>query len=356
MGNAVVVLEPVAEDDKPVLVNLMQLYRYDLSEFRGYELSEHGTFIYRYLDHYWVEPGRHAFFVKVDGRLAGFALAREVDGEYEVAEFFVARRHRRGGVGRQAALLLFARLPGRWSLFHDDANEPAGRFWSQVVAQASGGGFDREQVTSSAGFVGWCYRFGFPSATPEDPDQSSSAAGLADPVEVVDYDPNWPAEFASEAARIAAALAGQVLAIEHIGSTAVEGLAAKPVIDLQVGVQNLQATPQIVAVLVALGYEYVPDFEDVFPRRRYFRKTSSGRRTHQVHLVERSDVGWWDRHVTFRDWLRAHPEDRDAYGALKRELSVKFRDDREGYTNAKSDFVSAVVAKAHQKRAEMPGD
>lgn len=164
-------------------------------------------------------------------------------------------------------------------------------------------------------------------------------------MKIVAYDLQWPVEFATEATRIADALAGQVLAIEHVGSTAVEGLAAKPVIDIQVGVRTLDATPEIVAALAALGYDYVPELEDTFPKRRYFRKPSGRRRTHQVHLVERSDADWWDRHVAFRDWLRAHPEDRDAYGALKRQLASKFRNDREAYTNAKTEFVSGILTK-----------
>lgn len=155
----VVALEPVAEEDKAALANLVQLYRYDFSEVRAYELTEHGTFVYRFLDHYWCEPGRHAFFIRVGGRLAGFALARDVGDEHEVAEFFVVRRHRRAGVGRTAALDLFSRLPGRWSLFHDSANEAASSFWERVVIHASAGVFEREDITTSAGFVGRRYRF-----------------------------------------------------------------------------------------------------------------------------------------------------------------------------------------------------
>jgi predicted acetyltransferase len=163
MDLPVAALEPVAEEDKAALANLVlvQLYRYDFSEVRAYELTEHGTFVYRFLDHYWCEPGRHAFFIRVGGRFAGFASARDAGGEHEheVEEFFVVRRHRRAGVGRTAALDLFARLPGRWPLVHDDANEAASRFWERVVIHASVGVFEREEVTTSAGIVGHRYRF-----------------------------------------------------------------------------------------------------------------------------------------------------------------------------------------------------
>ena len=167
-----------------------------------------------------------------------------------------------------------------------------------------------------------------------------------DPVEIVDYDPRWPDSFASEAARVLLALSGHVIGVEHIGSTAVEGLVAKPVIDMQVGARSLDSTDEIVAALTAIGYAYVPELEQVFPARRYFFKMEGSRRTHQVHLVERSNSEWWDRHIAFREWLRAHPEDRGAYGAMKRRLATTHRHDRDGYTNAKSEFVGATVAKA----------
>lgn len=168
----------------------------------------------------------------------------------------------------------------------------------------------------------------------------------AEPVQIVDPDPTWPAAFAAEAARILAALGPHVLAIEHVGSTAVAGLAAKPVIDIQVGVRSLAATPDIVARLGAIGYAYVPEFEDTFPERRYFRRERGGRRTHSVHLVERTNTGWWDRHVAFRDWLAAHPDDRDAYAALKRDLATVHRDDRVAYTDAKSAFINRILETA----------
>lgn len=135
--------------------------------------------------------------------------------------------------------------------------------------------------------------------------------------------------------------------IEHIGSTAVVGLAAKPIIDIQVGVVSLDVSAQIVAAVEALSYVYVPEFERVLPNRRYFRRTSPvGVTTHHVHLVERADLEWWDRHIRFRDWLRAHPEDRDRYATLKRSLAAEHGNDRDGYTEGKSAFIASVVESA----------
>ena len=170
----------------------------------------------------------------------------------------------------------------------------------------------------------------------------------AEPVVIVDHDARWFEAFDEAAAELRDALRRWVVEIEHIGSTAVVGLAAKPVIDIQVGVVSLDVSHQIVAAVEALGYVYVPDFERELPNRRYFRRTSPiGVTTHHVHLVERTDHEWWDRHIRFRDWLRAHPDDRDRYAALKRSLATEHLDDRDGYTEAKSAFIASVVERAN---------
>src|SRR3954454_19843401 len=91
-----------------------------------------------------------------------------------------------------------------------------------------------------------------------------------DPVVIVEYDPSWPAAYEAAAIDIRAALGPRLLDIEHIGSTAVPGLPAKPVIDMQVGVSGLGATPEIIVALSPLGYEYVPELEADLPERRYF--------------------------------------------------------------------------------------
>ncbi|WP_410606853.1 GNAT family N-acetyltransferase [Amycolatopsis sp. lyj-109] len=136
-------LAAVAEADKPVLANLLQLYQYDFSEIRELDLTPHGTFTYRYLDAYFTEPGREAYFVTVDGTLAGFALLRsdvDDDGSWNIAEFFVVRRHRHRGVARRTARLLFAHHPGEWTLSFDRNNAPAAALWRSVVTEAATSG------------------------------------------------------------------------------------------------------------------------------------------------------------------------------------------------------------------------
>jgi GrpB-like predicted nucleotidyltransferase (UPF0157 family) len=171
-----------------------------------------------------------------------------------------------------------------------------------------------------------------------------------DPVEIVEADPAWAAMGEAAIVEVTAALGRHVVEVQHIGSTAVPGLAAKPVIDLLVGVRSLGDSPAIVEAVTGLGYEYVPELEDELPDRRYFRRFTDGVRSHQVHLVERADAGWWDRHVAFRDWLRTHDDDRDAYAALKRRLAVEHRHDRVAYTDAKSDFVHDVERRCGVRR------
>jgi GrpB-like predicted nucleotidyltransferase (UPF0157 family) len=171
-----------------------------------------------------------------------------------------------------------------------------------------------------------------------------------DPVVLVTYEEAWPSLFEEERTHIEGAVGPWVEEIEHIGSTAVPGLAAKPVIDIMVGVRSLEDTPALVARLETIGYEYVPELEQQMPFRRYFRKPPGGRRTHQIHLVERSDAAFWDRHVLFRDYLRAHPEVAEGYSRLKYEVSERFREDRAAYTDAKTDFITEVVRLAEKEQ------
>lgn len=173
---------------------------------------------------------------------------------------------------------------------------------------------------------------------------------MPDPVVIVDYDPAWPAAFAAEKARLLAAIAPWVAAFEHMGSTAVPGLAAKPVIDMMIGLRGLEDAPPCIERLTALGYEYMPQFEDLMPERRYFRRFVEGVRTHQIHMVE-VDTPFWARHLAFRDHLIGHEDARDRYGALKRDLAIRYAGDRGAYTDAKTDFIRGIEALALMKQS-----
>jgi GrpB-like predicted nucleotidyltransferase (UPF0157 family) len=169
---------------------------------------------------------------------------------------------------------------------------------------------------------------------------------------VVDYDSRWPAMFEAERARLLEVVGDWVAGIEHIGSTSVPGLAAKPVIDILIGVRALaEADAHCIEPICGLGYEYVPEFETVMPFRRYFRRlTPDGNHTHHIHLVEK-ESDFWERHLLFRDYLRAHPERAREYEALKRRLAPQFSDVND-YAEAKTAFIRAAEIQAAQWRRE----
>jgi GrpB-like predicted nucleotidyltransferase (UPF0157 family) len=172
------------------------------------------------------------------------------------------------------------------------------------------------------------------------------AARGTQPIEVVAYDPEWPKRYERERDRIAAALGEGVVAIEHVGGTAVPGLPAKPVIDIMVGVPDIERAGQAVAGLINLGYQYVPELESQLPERRYFRRGMP--ETHHVHMVALSS-DFWEEHLLFRDYLRTHPQAAEEYGKLKRGLAGRFAHDRDAYRAGKIPFIEMVVAAARRE-------
>ena len=166
---------------------------------------------------------------------------------------------------------------------------------------------------------------------------------MTESVTIVAHDPDWPRRFEEERATLAVVFAQSDVTIEHMGSTAVPGLGAKPVIDIMVGVTRLTEAEGRIATLEAAGYEYVPKYETQLPERRYFRKPRLGPRAYHLHCVVK-DGEFWIRHIVFRDYLRAHPEAAAAYYELKRKLAV--RGSKKHYTDAKSTFVRKILASA----------
>jgi GrpB-like predicted nucleotidyltransferase (UPF0157 family) len=166
-----------------------------------------------------------------------------------------------------------------------------------------------------------------------------------DEIVIEPYDTTWPARFADERRFVESCFQTRPLAIEHIGSTAVDGLAAKPVIDILVLVDDLDQGVAAVPALEADGYGYWRDNPD---RTKLFLAKGlppvAPQRTHHLHI--HADVAERDRHVVFRNALRRDTALRDEYAALKRELALRFRHDREAYSDAKTIFVDRIVATA----------
>lgn len=168
------------------------------------------------------------------------------------------------------------------------------------------------------------------------------------PVEIVAYDPAWPALFTVEASRIAEVLGLLALRIDHVGSTAVPGLGAKPVIDVQVSVASLEPRRAYVELLGRIGYVHVPiaDFDAVYP---FFQKPAVWPSTHHLHLCVSGSIEERN-HLVFRDYLRAHPETAAAYESLKRTLVATLDPTsptaREDYSLAKTPFIAASLDRA----------
>jgi GrpB-like predicted nucleotidyltransferase (UPF0157 family) len=171
------------------------------------------------------------------------------------------------------------------------------------------------------------------------------------PIEIAAYDPSWPARFEEERERLLAAIGGWLAGpIEHIGSTAVRGMPAKPVIDIMAGVQTLDASRPAIVAVADLGYCYSPYRPDA---EHWFCKPSLAVRTHHLHLVPCGSALWAET-LAFRDHLRAHPTIAAEYATLKLRLARKYRFDREAYTEAKGPFVARIVGIAQQQSRWKP--
>jgi GrpB-like predicted nucleotidyltransferase (UPF0157 family) len=167
---------------------------------------------------------------------------------------------------------------------------------------------------------------------------------MADTIEIAAYDPGWPAAFEAEAARVHAAMGPLALRIDHHGSTAIPGLGAKPIIDIQISVATLQPLSAYGAKLEAIGYVHVPHPDDAFCP--YFHRPMQWPHSHHVHVVERG--GREERRtLAFRDYLRDHPEVAREYEGLKRTVATRIGaadpGSLERYAAAKTDFIERIV-------------
>ncbi len=180
-----------------------------------------------------------------------------------------------------------------------------------------------------------------PSAPGRAAAEDLARAGVRNaPVAIVDYNPAWPAAYEAECERLAPLLEG--VDIHHFGSTAVPGLAAKPVIDMIALVPDLDAP--IAALVESAGYQFPPAFNATLAHRRFLCYPTASHRTHHLHLVdEREEL---ELRLRFRDRLRTDRALAEEYATLKRALAARHRDDREAYTEAKATFVKRWSAHA----------
>ncbi|BFH68147.1 hypothetical protein J27TS7_29960 [Paenibacillus dendritiformis] len=166
-------------------------------------------------------------------------------------------------------------------------------------------------------------------------------------VVISDYNPDWVHDYEQEKRAIKEALSDIAVAVEHIGSTSVPGLGAKPIIDIMVGVHRLEdLTEAHIERLAAIGYEYVPKPD--WPERRFFRRGRWRAGTHHLHIYRHGDTHW-EEQLLFRDYLRSRPDVREQYRQLKLALASQYPDDRVEYTRRKAPFIEHVLRLAREE-------
>lgn len=160
---------------------------------------------------------------------------------------------------------------------------------------------------------------------------------------LVPYDPSWPAKFLKEKELIGKTIGGYITGeIHHVGSTAIPGLSAKPIVDILVGVESLTKSRPCIKILEKINYVYYPYKEEY---EHWFCKPSPQHREFHLHLMP-ADSPEFKAKIAFRDYLIAYPEEKQRYEDLKLGLVKRFENDREAYTQAKTDFVKEIVTKA----------
>ena len=177
-------------------------------------------------------------------------------------------------------------------------------------------------------------------------DAQSLAAAIAEDVQLGPHDPAWATGFEQERARLLALVPGEFAAVEHIGSTAVPGLPAKPIIDMLAGVASLDGVDALIARLCDNGYSTSAAFNASLSDRKWLMRWKDGHRTHHLHIVVLGAAPWRDR-LAFRDALRENVDLARRYARLKADLAARHRTDREAYTDGKAEFVREVVRARH---------
>ena len=171
-------------------------------------------------------------------------------------------------------------------------------------------------------------------------------------IHLSEYDPAWPEAFATESVALRPLLEEWITGgVHHVGSTAIPGMIAKPIIDIMIGVATLADSRPCIDVLRGAGWWYAPYRPDTM---HWFCRPSPARRTHHLHLVP-TGSDWYQAELAFRDYLIAHPEAAEQYARLKQDLAARFPNDREAYTDGKSEFIARInalaAARARQRAA-----
>lgn len=165
-------------------------------------------------------------------------------------------------------------------------------------------------------------------------------------IRVEPYKKEWPILFQQEKDRILEKIQQWVVAVEHVGSTSIPGLPAKPTIDMCLIVKSFElADKHIIEKLTSVGYQYLPKLENTIPDRRYVQLLDKGEHKFHIHIVE-EDSERQEHYILIRDYLRENPQDANEYAKLKQKLSEQYTHDRAAYTDGKAEFITALYKKA----------
>jgi GrpB-like predicted nucleotidyltransferase (UPF0157 family)/GNAT superfamily N-acetyltransferase len=295
------------------------------------------------------DPGVEAWFVLVaeeGGRIVGFAKSsaeRSGDPLYrgEIHALYVLPEYQGRGIGRrlmtESAHGLLRRGFGSVLVWVLKENEPSTRFYERLGGQPV-----REQSITIAGkdLIEVAYAWPDLAATFAKPPRG--------PVIVTDYDPAWLQSFETIRSRLGETLKDLAIRIEHVGSTSVPGLAAKPILDIDVLLRSASDLPEAIRRLTAIDYEHEGDKR--IPTRHAFRAHFEGP-VHHLYVCT-SPEGEFRRHVALRDFLRSHPTDAAAYAQLKHDLARRHPDDINAYMAGKDAFVRELLVRAMQSRCQ----
>jgi GrpB-like predicted nucleotidyltransferase (UPF0157 family)/ribosomal protein S18 acetylase RimI-like enzyme len=269
-----------------------------------------------------VPPNGVLLLVRIDGEPAGLGGIRHLDTEIaEIKTMYIAPAFRGQGVARELLVELeeISRRHGCRAVRLDTSD-----YLTEAIGLYRAAGY--EEV----------------AAYNRNPKASLwfERSLEEEPIRIAPYDPAWPARFERERLALEEAIGDWVTGgIHHVGSTAVPGLEAKPIIDILAGIEDLDAAKPSFGALAELGYLYAPYREE---EMHWFCKPHPVRRTHHLHLVPVDSERFADV-LAFRDFLRANPDAAKNYATLKRSLATRFRNDRDAYTKAKGDFIRASI-------------
>lgn len=168
-----------------------------------------------------------------------------------------------------------------------------------------------------------------------------------DRVELVPHDDSWAAEFESEKKRLKKLLGKAAIDIQHVGSTSIPGLMAKPILDIAVAVKSASVLRKLISVLSAAGYDVKDSINEL--GEILARKGTPDNRTHYIHIEVLNSM-FWNNHILFRDYLIKHPEYIKEYEDLKKDMFERFKDERKLYTAAKNDFIEKILDYAREEQ------